>query len=334
MNKKKLRQQELLQKPVIVWIGALICCALWGSAFPMIKLGYSFLQIPQSDTATQILFAGYRFTISGILTIAGASIFSRKLLLPQKSSAGKIMWLCLLQTVVQYIFFYIGLANASGVKSSIMEATNVFFSILIAALLFRQEKLDAKKIIGCLVGFAGVVFVNLQGGRLDTNMSFFGEGFIVLSALSYGFSSVYLKIFSKKENPVMLSGYQFLAGGIILSAIGLGFGGHLTDFNIKGILVLLYLAFVSAMAYGLWGMLLKYNTMSKVAVFGFMNPVFGVILSALLLKESAQAFGIKSLVALIFVCTGIYIVNRTKPFFLKKNPEKSLEKEATQGQES
>ena len=73
--------------------------------------------------------------------------------------------------------------------------------------------------------------------------------------------------------------------------------------------MLIYLALISAVAYSLWGMLLKYNPISRVAVFGFMNPVFGVILSAWLLREGAQAFGPISLVSLVLVCAGIYIVN-------------------------
>ena len=74
--------------------------------------------------------------------------------------------------------------------------------------------------------------------------------------------------------------------------------------------MLIYLALVSAVAYSLWGMLLKYNPISRVAVFGFMNPVFGVILSAWLLREGAQSLGPVSLVSLVLVCAGIYIVNK------------------------
>ena len=74
----------------------------------------------------------------------------------------------MLQTVIQYTFFYIGCAHASGVKVSIVVATNVFVGIIISSLLYRQEKLSGRKLIGCLIGFAGVVLVNLSsaGGLL------------------------------------------------------------------------------------------------------------------------------------------------------------------------
>ena len=67
---------------------------------------------------------------------------------------------------------------------------------------------------------------------------------------------------------------------------------------------------ISAVAYTLWGVLLKYNPVSRVSVFGFMNPVFGVLLSALILGESAQALSIYALAALVLVSLGIYVVNK------------------------
>ena len=113
------------------------------------------------------------------------------------------------------------------------------------------------------------------------------------------------------ENPVMLSGWQFVLGGLIMIGCGLLFGGRLTVVTPAGIAMLAYLAIVSAVAYSLWGVLLKYNPISRVAVFGFMNPVFGVILSAIFLRE-AGSLGIMCIISLVLVCGGIYIVNREK----------------------
>lgn len=297
-----------MKKTLEVWLGAMLCCALWGSAFPCIKIGYKLFDISGTDTATQILFAGYRFILAGILTIIIGSILAKKILCPQKNALGKVFNLSMLQTVIQYLFFYIGLANTSGVKASIIEAVNVFLAILVASLIYKQEKLSGQKMIGCLVGFVGVVLVNMNG--LDFHISLFGEGFIFISTIAYAFSSVLIKRYSETENPVMLSGYQFTLGGIIMVMTGFTMGGRITEISLKAMLLLIYLALVSAVAYSVWGILLKYNPVSKVAVFGFMNPVFGVILSAFLLREKEQATGIISVVSLVLVCIGIYVVNR------------------------
>ncbi len=296
-----------MQKTSVVWFGAMLCCLLWGSAFPCIKIGYGLWNIESADTAGQILFAGMRFVLAGILAVLFGSLLEGRFIRPEKGCAGKIAWLAMLQTVIQYLFFYIGLAHTSGVKASIIEAVNVFVAIIVSGFIFHQENVTAKKMLGCLVGFAGVVLINMNG--MNFQMSLSGEGAIFLSTVAYAFSSVFLKRYSAKHNPVMLSGYQFIFGGIILSAAGFAMGGRLSTVSTEGVLMLIYLALVSAVAYSLWGMLLKYNPISRVAVFGFMNPVFGVILSAWLLREGAQALGPVSLVSLVLVCAGIYIVN-------------------------
>lgn len=292
----------------MVWLGALICCALWGSAFPCIKLGYAWTGIGADDTAAQILYAGIRFTLAGVLTILIAGVAGRRLLLPTKKALPQVGKLALLQTVLQYLFFYIGLAHTSGVKASIIEGVNVFVAILVSSLLFRMERFTLRKLLGCLIGFAGLVLVNLSGSSLGGGLALNGEGFIFFSTVAYAFSSVILKRLSAQYNPVMLSGWQFILGGLVMAAAGLLMGGRIQFGSAAGIGMLFWLAFVSAGAYSLWGILLKYNPVSRVAVFGFMNPVFGVILSYFLLREGSS-LGWAAVLSLLLVCLGIYIVN-------------------------
>lgn len=302
--------KPIFQKNIVVIFTAVLCCLLWGSAFPSIKLGYQLFEIPSNSTASQILFAGTRFTLAGILVIIAGSLLQKRVLKPSKEAIPKVIKLCLLQTVTQYVFFYIGLANTTGVKGSIVNAVNVFFSILVSCCLFRMEKLNRQKILGCIIGFAGVVVVNL-GGTFDMKFNFLGDGFLMISAFAYALSTAVIKIYGKDEDPVMLSGYQFFAGGLLMVLAGLCAGGNIPTVTVSGISLLLYLAFVSAGAYTVWGILLKYNPVSKVAVFGFCTPIFGVILSALILKEGAS-FDLKNLLALLLVCIGIIIVNYKK----------------------
>ncbi len=316
-----------MTKPLMVCLFAGICCLLWGSAFPCVKIGYQLFQIDSQDTYSQLLFAGCRFTLAGILVLLFA--FFQKLLTPKNTNKAsgntfimrelipshsitwkRILILCLFQTVIQYFFFYIGLAHTSGVKASIIEGTNVFVSILTASLIFRMERLTPSKILGCIIGFAGVVLVNLGNDGFNLSMKLTGEGFIFLSTFAYAFSSVLIKKFSQEESPVLLSGWQFFLGGIILMVTGFLLGGRIRLTSLPQAGMLLYLAFISAGAYTLWGILIKYNPVSQVSVYGFMNPVFGVILSWILLKDSSQTLGMQSILALVFVCAGIYIVNR------------------------
>ena len=308
---KTEQKTDFLQKTWVVCLLALVCTFLWGSASPCIKLGYAYFQIPSSETWTQVLFAGTRFILAGVLTILIGSVLNRKMLVPTKSSLPSIAKLALFQTILQYIFFYIGLAHNSGVKASIINGSNTFFVILLASLLFHQEKLNFKKVAGCVIGFAGVIVVSINGKSIDMDLSLMGDGSLFLCAISYAVSSCLMKNFSKKDNPVMLSGYQFIFGGIVMVILGLIMGGRITHVSVSAILMLFYLACISAVAYSLWGILLKHNPVSKVAIFGFTNPVFGVLLSAWWLGEGSKELGINALVALVLVCIGICIVNYT-----------------------
>lgn len=302
---------SIFKNPVAVAIGAVISCLLWGSAYPMIKLGYKEFMISSEMMSSQILFAGIRFTIAGILAVVLGSIIQRRILLPKKSSIPMVLKLSMFQTVGQYFFFYIGLAHTTGVRASILQGTNVFAVLVVASLIFRQEKLSFVKTFGCLIGFLGVVIVSLSDGGLGKGNIIQGDLFVFLSTVAYAFSSVLLKEYTKREEPVVLSGYQFIAGGLIMTFAGLLMGGRLDTVTSKGVTYLIYLSFVSAAAYSIWGVLMKHNPVSRISVFGFLTPIFGVITSIILLDEGT-GFGLLHLIALILVCVGIVVVNRSK----------------------
>lgn len=286
---------------------ALLCTLLWGSAFPVIKVGYEALNIESNDTASIILFAGLRFILAGLLTVVIFSFIGKKVLIPKKTSLYKIAVLSIFQTIIQYLFFYLGLAHTTGVRASIINALDVFFVLFISAFLFRQERFNIKKTLGCILGFIGVA---VAGGLLSSSVESqfkIGDLFIVLSAWGYSFSSSFMKEYSKDDNPAMLSGYQFILGGIVLAFTGYAMGGRI-NFNNKGILIIIYLALVSAVAYSVWSILLKYNEVSKVTVFSLFTPIFGFVLSYMMLGEDNGSLAY-NLIGLILVVLGILVLN-------------------------
>ncbi len=289
----------------IVALTAIFCCALWGSATPCIKIGYQLMR-PDSSVPSTVLFAGLRFFFAGILTVLIFSIARRKLLFPKIENTGRILTVSLFQTVLQYIFFYVGLSLTSGVKGTVASGSGAFFAILIASLVFRQEKLGVKKIAACILGFSGIIAINLKG--LDLNVNF-GDISVIISAIAYATSTVLMKRFSKYEDPVVISGYQFIVGGAVMILGGLAFGGRVSINSYQAVLMLAYLALLSALAYSLWGILLKYNPVSRVSIFNFMTPVFGVLLSWLMLNEASDVEAVNLIISLLLVCAGIFLLN-------------------------
>lgn len=298
--------EKKLQNPVVICVLALLCCALWGSAFPCIKIGYDWMKI--EGTGSQILFAGYRFFLSGVLTFLIGCMLEKRILRMKRGSFGVIFRQGVLQTTVQYICFYIGLAHTTGAKGSIINASNAFVSIVAAHYMIRSERMTWKKGVGCMLGLAGVILVNLEPGGFAGGFHFLGEGMVLLCTIAYGVSTVLLKMISDRESPMTITAYQTLIGSVLLIVTGWCLQGEVSVTVWKSAALLFYMALLSTVAFSLWTLLLKYNPVGKVAVYGFTIPIFGVLLSGILLGETI--FSVKYVAALILVSGGVILVNR------------------------
>ena len=297
-------------RPWVVVLLASLCCLLWGSAYPAIKNGYALFNIAATDIPSKMVFAGYRFVFAGLLLLAmsamgGTNIFE---LTPRKF--GQVSLLGLTQTSIQYVFFYVGLAYTTGVKGSIMNATGTFFSVLLAHFIYRNDRLNARRVTGCLIGFAGVMVVNFKPELMDFNFTLLGEGFVVIAAFILAAASIYGKSISQHMDSVLMTGWQLFLGGVVLVAAGYATGGTLHGFTWLSSALLAYLVVLSSAAFALWSLLLKYNRVGLVTVFNFLVPVFGAVLSAIFLDESVLEW--KNAIALVLVCGGIWLVTREK----------------------
>lgn len=285
---------------------AVLCIFLWATAIPCVKLSYPLFGVVSSAPFDQIFFAGIRFTGAGLLTLLIAVITKSSARSLQKKHILPAAGLGLVQTTAQYICFYIGLSNTTGARGAIFNSVSTFFTVLLAALFFRAEKVTLRKLIGCLVGFIGIIVVNLGGG-LSSRFTLNGDLLIMASSLFFALGSVISKKLSQNENPFLLTGSQLFFGGLVLLAIGYLGGGRLHAVSLPGILLLLYLIVLSATAFTIWTFLLRDHEAASVSVYFFLLPVFGVLLSGLFLGE--QVLTLRNLAALLFVCAGIYVVN-------------------------
>lgn len=284
---------------------AVFCTLLWGTAFPFIKLGYAQLGIAESDIGSKLLFAGARFTIAGVAVLIASAIKSKRFETLKKKDLLPVVILGLIQTFGQYIFTYIGIGFTSSTNTSLITACSSFFAVLFAPLFFKQDKLGAAKIAGCAAGFCGVLVVNTGGGvSLDTLL---GDSLILLSTISSTAGNFVSKGIVKGRNPLTVTGYQLTIGGVLLAVFGIAFGGKLDFQSIYPLLILLWLAFVSAAAFAVWTALLKYHDASKICVFNLLVPVFGTLLSGVMLGE--DVFGKQTFISLALICTGIFLVN-------------------------
>ena len=302
-------RQRLQQRSVILALST-FACLLWGSAFPFLKISYAMLELPAHDWGAKVLFAGYRFFLASLLLFMVTSFGLKQPLRIARKRLPNFIGLGLVQTTFQYFFFYNGLAYSTGITGSIIGATTSLFMVIISRIYYKTDLLTSDKVLGLLVGFAGAMVVNLPASSLDLGFSFVGEGFLLISSLMGALGSIMAKELSADNHPFLVTAYPMLFGSILLigtGSIASGFGSVI--FGWKSLLMLLYLAFASATAFSIWYSILKYNQPGEVAVYRFLIPIWGTLLSALFLKEP---IGLSTAAALLMVSVGIGLVNRKK----------------------
>ena len=229
------QNKNFFQKNINIIICCIFCTALWGSAFPWVKHGYELFNISVDDIFSKILFAGWRFFLAGIIVLLITACIQKKFPKLKKEAIKSVVILGFIQTTLEYIFFYIGLSYASGFKGAILNPTSTFMMVILAHFFYKDDKLTFRKTLGCIVGFLGIIIVNLSGD-VNSQSSFLGEGCLIISALAFAIGSIISKEATKIEsNPMIVTGYQLLIGGFILIVFGLiGGGGRPSTFSLYG----------------------------------------------------------------------------------------------------
>jgi drug/metabolite transporter (DMT)-like permease len=303
-----LNAETFFKSRIGIWVTAVLVCFLWGSAFPFIKLSYSLLDIGQGEFFEQVLFAGYRFFLASLMLTIFLAIRERQVTFV-KGSLPALIQVGFFQTTLQYVLFYIGLSYSTGIQGSIITGSGTFFSVLLAHYMYSNDRMSTRRVVGLLLGFAGVLLASSTKGKLQFSFGL-GEIALLISAFSNSLGGILAKNRAATLNTIYLTSYQMLLGSLVLLLLGAsGAGLFPFTFTWLSFAYLLYLAFLSAAGFALWNTLLKHNKVGKVSMYFFLVPVFGVLLSAFFLQETIH---IVVFMALLLVALGIIIVNREK----------------------
>lgn len=286
---------------------AIFCAVLWGSSFPVLKVTYEELQMSTDDTMAKLVLAGARFLLAGLVLLIGVWIINRDALyIPMKRIPVLIIF-GIVQTALQYYFFYNGLAKTTGMQGSILDASGTFFTVILAHYFYVNDKMNWQKVVGLLAGFTGIVLVN-WGQGFSMSFQFTGEGYMILAALTGAVGTIMAKEMAIGIHPFTLTGWQLTIGSILLLAIGLpGLQEGAMTFTPLGWGLFIYSAFISAVAFALWYSLLKYNKAGEISIYKFVTPVSGAILSALFIPGEKLTLFVAA--ALVLVAVGFVAVN-------------------------
>lgn len=287
---------------------ALTAAIAWGWAFPLIKVGFNDFGITPDMTGSKMLFAGIRFAVAGLIVLSVARSSGRSFKTNKMSDWYFIIAFTLMNTTLHYFFFYIGMSHSEGSRAAILNSLSTFLVVLLACACFRSDRLTSRKILGCSVGFSGILALNL-GGAESGQFSWLGDGMIILNALCSALANLMTRRLSRMVDVFVGTGYSLSIGGMLLIISGLYFDGTLPNINMSGILCLMLLICISALGFTLYNKLLSLNPMGKVAIYNSLIPIVGAITSCLCLGEIFHA---KYALAGGLAALGIYIINKGK----------------------
>lgn len=299
---------SIFQRPVWVSVFALTAAIAWGWAFPLIKVGFNDFGITPDMTGSKMLFAGIRFAVAGLIVLSVARSSGRSFKTNKMSDWYFIIAFTLMNTTLHYFFFYIGMSHSEGSRAAILNSLSTFLVVLLACACFRSDRLTSRKILGCSVGFSGILALNL-GGAESGQFSWLGDGMIILNALCSALANLMTRRLSRMVDVFVGTGYSLSIGGMLLIISGLYFDGTLPNINMSGILCLMLLICISALGFTLYNKLLSLNPMGKVAIYNSLIPIVGAITSCLCLGEIFHA---KYALAGGLATLGIYIINKGK----------------------
>lgn len=308
-NLPKKKMVDFLRNKYGVAFIAVFCSILWGSAFPVLKVTYQELALFPGDYSARIILAAMRFMLAGLALLIGVRLATGKTIRVERRFWPGVILLGILQIALQYFFFYNGLAKTTGMKGAILQSSSTFFVVLLAHFFYQNDRLNWKKGFGLITGFVGIVLVN-WGQDVNLNFSFTGEGFLLLAGVTSAIATIMAKNLTQDINAFLLTGWQMVIGAALLFVAGFwGRGSLALNFTPLAGGLLIYSAFLSATAFSLWYAILKYNKAGEIAVYKFMVPVSGALLSSFFIPgEDLNQMVIQ---ALILVALGIFAVNHS-----------------------
>ncbi len=279
---------------------ALLVMLLWGSLFPMVKLGYKACEIV--TTGDILFFAGVRFTICGAIICLYSLFKNKKSFTDVKSSLIPILLVGVFSIILHYSFTYTGLNLTDSSKTAILKQIGALFYVCFSALFFKDDKLTLKKMIGVILGFVGIVAINASSDGISFQM---GDAFIIAASFCTVFSNVISKKVFDKVEPVTATGCSQLFGGIVLLITGAMMGGSMNINSSEAIGVMTYICFASIFGYCIWFVTVKKGELSKLFIIKFAEPVFASLFGAVLLNENI--FRWQYAAAFVLIASGIFV---------------------------
>lgn len=286
---------------------AILACLVWGSAFAFAKIGFEYMP--------PVRLSGYRFMLAGLILLP-ILLIRRYDWRELKGQFRFITLFAIIQTFFQYGLFYFGLNLVPASISAIIIGAGPFFVTIMAHYFLKDDTITLRKIISIIFGLSGVVFISLKND-VDLSQSpnfYWGVLALVMSNIIGSASNIVVVRHNKKLSSVSLTATSCFIGGAMLYLLSLvvepdGSYG-ITGYPLAFYGSLVWLAMIPALAFSLWYFILQLPgvKVSEINIWKFLVPVFGVVLSWVMLSDEKP--NVYTILGIIIISLSIIILQR------------------------
>ncbi len=293
--RKELQSNDITIK--VVFAVLLVAC-LWGGNAVAMKIALKYMP--------PLILAGLRFAFGAIIIL----IWGKFNNIDFKIKKDELLSLILLSLLfsAQICTFNFGTKYTTAGRSSVLINVNPFLIAVLAHFFMPDDRLTIRKIIGLILAFLGV-FIVFRDKIETTEPHLLGDVIMLISGFLFSVLTIYTKKLMQRIGIYKILIWEMLFGLVPFFGFSLIFERH-ADFSVslELIIALLYQGgLVASVAFIVWTTLLSRHSASKISAFLFATPLFGIGLSAVILKEAVTTFLI---IGAVLVAIGIYIVNK------------------------
>jgi len=293
-DRGSFRHEQMSLRPILL---TLFLCLLWGGLTPALK--WSLQGMPP------LAIAAWRFLL-GWVCIWAWSLYRKIPLFPATRQHLALLPLGLL-FILQISVLNIGTGYTTSGYAVVLLNTSPLFVALLAHRLIPGDRLTGKKALGLLLAFAGVSAIFLESSSAQNIVV--GNVLTLLSGFLLGLIYIYMKHLLRTLGPIQVVFWEMAYGvpGFFLLSYLLE-GGVEYELSAEVLMGVFYQGLVIAgFCFLAWTVLLGRYAASQLTSFQFSIPIFGVLLSSLLLGETLT---LRFLLGVGAVASGIFIVSR------------------------
>ena len=282
------------------WLLVILLGFIWGSSFLFTEILLNYIN--------PVLIVFFRVSLASIILIIYVLFFTNLKFNLSKEILLTFFTMGLLNNVIPFLLIAYAQETITGGLASILNANTSFFTIFLASLFLKDEKLTNYRLLGIIIGIIGVVVIVGFENLSEFKNYNFGIVLMLFSCLSYSFAGIFAKTKLTNIHPtISATGMLSMSTIILFPFIIIYNGNELININSTVLYYSCMFAFIcSVLAYFLYFKILETNGAGNLLICTIIIPPSSILLNSFFINEIIKIY---ELIGLIIITLGLIILD-------------------------